>query len=231
MIASMPKAERVSSVQRHSVSTASAAGAGARSASWSQQDDDQLIKARAQGLNWNQISPKYFPSKSANACRKRHERLMEKQNAEQWDGVRLDILAEAYMEVRAEMWRILGAKVNEKWQLVEQKCMEKGLKNLTQAYRQAQRKQGTYDLSNDDSGVGISDLEEDPNENPSPVLTDVSNQMPIAYQQSTGYQQTRVPSIHSILQHPQPTMMQPQHMGRQPMAPQAMGYTSYAPHN
>lgn len=46
---------------------------------------------------------------------------MEKQNAEQWDGVRLDILAEAYMEVRSEMWRILGAKVNEKWQLVEQK--------------------------------------------------------------------------------------------------------------
>lgn len=50
---------------------------------------------------------------------------MEKQNAEQWDGVRLDVLAEAYMEVRSEMWRILGAKVNEKWQLVEQKVCSK----------------------------------------------------------------------------------------------------------
>lgn len=122
MIANMPKADRVPSVHRNSVSTASAAGGGAtRSSSWSQVDDETLIKARAQGLNWNQISPKHFPTKSANACRKRHERLMEKQNAEQWDGVRLDILAAAYMECRSEMWRILGAKVGEKWQLVEQK--------------------------------------------------------------------------------------------------------------
>ena len=50
---------------------------------------------------------------------------MEKQNAEQWDGVRLDVLAEAYMECRSEMWRILAAKVNEKWQLVEQKVCSK----------------------------------------------------------------------------------------------------------
>lgn len=117
----MPKADRVSSLHRNSVSTASAAGGGARSSTWSQQDDDLLIKSRAQGLNWNQIAPKHFPTKSANACRKRHERLMEKQNAEQWDGVRLEVLAEAYNEVRSEMWRILGAKVGEKWQLVEQK--------------------------------------------------------------------------------------------------------------
>lgn len=122
MIYSMPKVERTSSLH-HPVSTAAAAGSGpgVRSSSWSQHDDDTLIKARASGLNWNQISPKHFPQKSANACRKRHERLMEKQNAEQWDGVRLDVLAAAYMEARAEMWRILGNKVGEKWQLVEQK--------------------------------------------------------------------------------------------------------------
>jgi hypothetical protein len=79
------------------------------------------MQARAQGLNWNQISPKHFPQKSANACRKRHERLMERQNAEQWDGVKLDILAQAYMDVRREMWSILAARVGEKWTLVEQK--------------------------------------------------------------------------------------------------------------
>ncbi|KAK7189487.1 hypothetical protein DPSP01_001479 [Paraphaeosphaeria sporulosa] len=231
MIANMPKEERVSSVHRNSISTASAAGGGARSSSWSQSDDETLIKARAQGLNWNQIAPRHFPSKSANACRKRHERLMEKQNAEQWDGVRLDVLAEAYMEVRSEMWKILGTKVNEKWQLVEQKCMEKGLKNLTQAYRQAQRKQGTYDI-NEDSGVGISDLDEDSNENPSPVLTDTSNHLPLVYQQqqqqSTTFQhhQTRVPSIHSILQHTQ-HLQQPQSvLQQQTMGQHTMGYTS-----
>jgi hypothetical protein len=101
--------------------------------------------------------------------------------------------------------------------------MEKGLKNLTQAYRQAQRKQGTYEVNHEDSGVGVSDLEEDPNEHPSPVLTDSSNQLPLVYQQPTTYhRQTRVPSIHSILQHPQhpqhpQSMMQQQTMGQQSM--------------
>lgn len=108
--------------------------------------------------------------------------------------------------------------------------MEKGLKNLNQAYRQAQRKQGTYEI-NEDSGVAISDLEEDPNENPSP-LTDAPNQIPLAYQHPNGYhhhQQTRVPSIHSILQHP--NLMPQQAMGHQSMAQQPMGYTPYAPHS
>ncbi|CAE7205856.1 hypothetical protein PTNB73_07239 [Pyrenophora teres f. teres] len=147
----MPKIEKGPS-HRLSVSTASAAG-GSRSSSWSTRDDETLIQARAQGLNWNQIGPKHFPNKTPNACRKRHERLMERQNAEQWDGVKLDVLAQAYMEVRRDMWSILAARVGEKWQLVETKCMEKGLKNLTQAYRSAQKKleNGTYH-DHEDSG-------------------------------------------------------------------------------
>jgi hypothetical protein len=116
----MPKVDKVPH-RNSTTSTASAAGAGTRSSSWSTKDDETLIQARAQGLNWNQISPKHFPQKSANACRKRHERLMERQNAEQWDGVKLDVLAQAYMEVRRDMWSILAARVGEKWQLVEQK--------------------------------------------------------------------------------------------------------------
>jgi hypothetical protein len=51
----------------------SAAAEGTRSSSW---DDDILIQARAQGLNWNQIAQKHFPNKSPHACRKRYERLM-----------------------------------------------------------------------------------------------------------------------------------------------------------
>lgn len=46
---------------------------------------------------------------------------MERQNAEQWDGVKLEILAQAYMDVRQEMWSLLAARVGEKWQLVETK--------------------------------------------------------------------------------------------------------------
>lgn len=47
--------------------------------------------------------------------------MMERQNAEQWDGVKLGDLAQAYMAVRREMWSILAARVGEKWILVEQK--------------------------------------------------------------------------------------------------------------
>jgi hypothetical protein len=124
----MPKNDKAHTSHRNSVSTASAAGGGTRSSSWSSKDDQILMQARAQGLNWNQISPKHFPSKTANACRKRHERLMERQNAEQWDGgVKLEVLSQIYMEVRREMWIILAARVNEKWQLVEQKVSLRSL--------------------------------------------------------------------------------------------------------
>ena len=54
---------------------------------------------------------------------------MEKQNAEQWDGVKLDILAQAYMEARREMWSILAARVGEKWQLVETKVGSHSTRN------------------------------------------------------------------------------------------------------
>jgi len=94
---------------------------GTNTSPWSVRDDETLIRARAQGLNWNQISPKHFLSRTPNACRKRHQRLMERQNAEQWDGVHLDVLAQAYMEVRRDMWMMLAARVGEKWQLVETK--------------------------------------------------------------------------------------------------------------
>lgn len=117
----MPKIEKAPIAHRGSISTASAAGGSTRSSSWSTQDDETLIQARTQGLNWNQIAPKHFPNKSPNACRKRHERLMERMNAEQWDGVKLDVLAQAYMEVRRDMWSLLAARVGEKWQLVETK--------------------------------------------------------------------------------------------------------------
>jgi hypothetical protein len=78
--------------------------------------------------------------------------------------------------------------------------MEKGLKNLTQASRSAQKKQndGTY-LDHDDSGIGISDLEEE--SSPADMLPSVSeshySQYPVAYPS----QRQRVPSIQSML-HP-----------------------------
>lgn len=90
--------------------------------SWTSENDELLMRARQQGLNWQPIALKYFPDKTANACRKRHERLMEKRNsADNWDGVKLDLLSKAYIELREQMWKILADRVGEKWQNVEAK--------------------------------------------------------------------------------------------------------------
>jgi hypothetical protein len=186
-----------SNLRQNSISTAS------RSSSWSIKDDEILIQARAQGLNWNQIAPKHFPFKSPNACRKRHERLMERQNSEQWDGARLDILSQAYFEVRQDMWSLLAARVGEKWTLIEQKvrtstrrclkaltnrsqCMENGLKNLTQASRSAQRKQESLYQDHTDSGVGMSDYEK-------------SRRQSYTGSRPSILDQRRVPSIQSMI--------------------------------
>ena len=80
------------------------------------------MRARQQGLNWQPIATQCFPDKSANACRKRHERLMEKRSsADSWDNVKNQKLAKAYMDVREQMWKILADRVGEKWQTVENK--------------------------------------------------------------------------------------------------------------
>jgi len=84
--------------------------------------------------------------------------------------------------------------------------MEKGLKNLNQAYRSAQKKQGTG--SHEDSGIGISDLDEDDRSTP---IDGPVDPMPTGFPSyhhtypTHATQQQRVPSIQSILQH-QPNM-------------------------
>lgn len=84
--------------------------------------------------------------------------------------------------------------------------MEKGLKNLNQAYRSAQKKQGTYEEG--DSGIGHSDLDEEHDHDdrmPMPSSSTLSN-IPEAFHYRPAYQQThqRVPSIQNMLQHPGP---------------------------
>jgi hypothetical protein len=91
------------------------------SGNWSTEADETLISARASGMSWQPIADKYFPSKTSNACRKRHERLMERRHAEDLDGVKFETIAREYIKVREEMWSILAARVNEKWNIVEAK--------------------------------------------------------------------------------------------------------------
>ncbi|KAG9749572.1 hypothetical protein KCU73_g6795, partial [Aureobasidium melanogenum] len=175
----MPKTRRLLSNTRHSpfpVAQARQSGStepqpGHRNTgNWSSADDEVLVAARAAGLNWQSTAARHFPNKTANACRKRHERLVERRNHEDWTPKRLDTLAVEYMELRKEIWAPLAVKIGERWDVVEAKCMEKGLRNLQSIARMARK---TCAPSEDipapnkeehegDSGIGCSDAELEP---------------------------------------------------------------------
>ncbi|KAG6052750.1 hypothetical protein E4U17_005438 [Claviceps sp. LM77 group G4] len=111
----------------------------ASSGAWKLQDDNQLVAARMEGLSWNHIKETYFPHKSANACRKRHERVVQRQSAGDQDTRKIQLLAREYVRMRKEMWRGLAARTGEKWNVVEAKCAANGLKNIRSAARAASR--------------------------------------------------------------------------------------------
>ncbi|QIW97221.1 hypothetical protein AMS68_002739 [Peltaster fructicola] len=129
---------------------------------WSPADDEILLHARASGLNWQPIASRHFPNKTANACRKRHERLVERRHAEDWDSQKLELLAQEYMSCRREMWEVLAARLGERWNVVEAKCMEKGLKTLQSTARTAHRRaSASYSGSFEEPGSGNSDHHSD----------------------------------------------------------------------
>lgn len=93
----------------------------ASSGAWTPADDATLMAARAQGQNWAPIQAAYFPNKTPNACRKRHERLMERRNSDDWDVVKTERMAKEYMTLRKDMWTMLADRTGEKWAVVEGK--------------------------------------------------------------------------------------------------------------
>ncbi|KAF2232912.1 hypothetical protein EV356DRAFT_233180 [Viridothelium virens] len=108
----MPKEPRASSATPSS-RRAPSIGPAPRTASttWTAEEDEILMKERAHGSNWGPISAKHFPNKTPNACRKRHERLMERRRDEDWDELKLEHLATQYMDVRREMWGMLANRL------------------------------------------------------------------------------------------------------------------------
>jgi hypothetical protein len=103
----------------------------ASSGSWNPQEDATLMAARAQGMDWAPIQSSYFPWKTPNACRKRHERLMERRLADDWDEQKLEELAKSYMGMRREIWQGLATQTGEKWMVVEQKVSVLAFINTT----------------------------------------------------------------------------------------------------
>jgi hypothetical protein len=93
------------------------------SGAWTPSDDSTLLSARQSGQNWGQIQSQFYPGKTANACRKRHERLMDKRNSDDGDVVKLEALGQAYMSMRKEIWAPLAERTGEKWSVVETKVL------------------------------------------------------------------------------------------------------------
>ena len=93
----------------------------ASSGAWNQDDDSVLLEARQRGLNWNQIQVKHFPKKTPNACRKRHERLIDRRCVDDFDTRRFENMAKAYVMRRKEIWQLLALLTGEKWNVVEAK--------------------------------------------------------------------------------------------------------------
>ncbi|CAK7268600.1 hypothetical protein SEPCBS119000_003143 [Sporothrix epigloea] len=107
---------------------------------WRPQDDDALLQARSRGENWAQIQA-HFPGKTPNACRKRHERLVERRNASNnVDACKMAQIAREYMQMRRDLWQPLALRTGEKWTVVEARCMGAGLKNLQGVARSANRR-------------------------------------------------------------------------------------------
>ncbi|KAK0630457.1 hypothetical protein B0T17DRAFT_506928 [Bombardia bombarda] len=133
----------------------------ASSGAWNGDDDRALLQLRAMGKNWNQIQREAFPTKTGNACRKRHERLMERKGQNDMDTRRLRRLSKEYMSMRKEIWQPLAARCGEKWNVVESHCLSNGLKNMQSHARSYSRNErhepgqpmNGYDNEQDDSGI------------------------------------------------------------------------------
>jgi hypothetical protein len=93
----------------------------ASSGAWTANEDQTLLAARQAGQNWTQIQAAYFATKTPNACRKRHERLMERRGADDWDTRKMEQIAKEYMAMRKEIWAPLALRTGQKWHVVEQK--------------------------------------------------------------------------------------------------------------
>lgn len=89
-----------------------------QSAPWLTEEDDALMNAKAAGMGWNDIHQQYFPTKSGNACRKRHERLMQKLRTTDWDDNRIRRVMAEYGRhgVREEFWGGIAKRLGEKWE-------------------------------------------------------------------------------------------------------------------
>ncbi|KAK4938618.1 hypothetical protein LTR10_020969 [Elasticomyces elasticus] len=101
-----------------------------QSGPWTPEEDETLIKAKGEGLAWDEIHRRYFPHKTGNACRKRHDRLLIKARDPTWDEARTQKVIGRYNRVREQVWRPIADSVGEKWEDVERVVLQQGCRGL-----------------------------------------------------------------------------------------------------
>ncbi len=90
-----------------------------QSGPWNPDEDNVLINAKGRGMCWEDIHRTHFPGKSANACRKRHERVLAKMRNTDWDDARIQRVTDAYNRHRHNIWQPLCKELNESLSDVE----------------------------------------------------------------------------------------------------------------
>ncbi|KIV95660.1 hypothetical protein PV10_03285 [Exophiala mesophila] len=102
---------------------------------WTAEEDSILVDERSRGLAWDDIHNRHFPTKSGNACRKRHERLMVKARESDWDDTRISNLLNVYHSQRETIWAPLAKTLGERWEDVEKVLFQQGLRSLRAGQR------------------------------------------------------------------------------------------------
>jgi hypothetical protein len=100
---------------------------------WTADDDKTLIQARTRGQNWADLQRTHFPTKTANACRKRYERLVERRGIHDYSGRRLEVVSSEYMNMRKEIWSGLADRMGMKWEAVE--ALVRAYRDLVSGWR------------------------------------------------------------------------------------------------
>ena len=78
-----------------------------------------LLDAKGRGMSWEEIHQQHFPGKSANACRKRHERVLAKMKNTDWDDARIQRVTDAYNRHRESIWAPLCSELGESMSDIE----------------------------------------------------------------------------------------------------------------
>ncbi|KAJ9615563.1 hypothetical protein H2200_001638 [Cladophialophora chaetospira] len=106
-----------------------------QSGPWNPEEDNVLLEAKSRGMSWEEIHRTHFPVKSANACRKRHERVLAKMRNTDWDDARIQRVTDAYKRHRHEIWTPLCNELNESLSDVEKVMFQQGLRSLNNPSR------------------------------------------------------------------------------------------------